>query len=262
MTQIPTPPDSRPGSEAPEAKTKPIASDLVQSLDTLLEQYLNLLDKQQKLQTGLAKQLSSGFFALAQANFSCPPGRRYGPDFYDERMKATRKISIKHEQNIADECTTDSENKSAASLPSDYKFATESTPNTPPKADIDEKKVETSDPVKGVQLETGETAVDQQTTPETPETSEDGSPTAEKKPKANRKKFHTDDPLHWYGILVPQSLRRAQRSFANAIDTEVPELASTTSEMRTLEEQITKLRAQLVPEDLGERHDLVQRGTK
>jgi hypothetical protein len=62
MTQIPTPPDSRPGSEAPEAKTKPVASDLVQSLDTLLEQYLNLLDKQQKLQTGLAKQLSSVCF--------------------------------------------------------------------------------------------------------------------------------------------------------------------------------------------------------
>jgi hypothetical protein len=117
--------------------------------------------------------------------------------------------------------------------------------------------------VKGVQLETGETAAGKQTTPESPETSEDGSPTTEKKDsKASRKKFHSDDPLHWYGILVPQSLRRAQRSFANAIDTEVPELASTTIEMRTLEEQITKLRAQLVPELLGERHDLVQRGTK
>lgn len=117
--------------------------------------------------------------------------------------------------------------------------------------------------MKGGQPEIEETAADKQTTTETPETSEDGSPTTEKeKSKPSRKKFHSDDPLHWYGILVPQSLRRAQHSFANAIDTEVPELASTTIEMRTLEEQITKLRAQLVPELLEERHDLVQRGTK
>jgi hypothetical protein len=59
MSQIPTPPASRPGSEAPEAKAKPVGPDLVQSLDSLLEQYLDLLDKQQKLQTGLSKHLSS-----------------------------------------------------------------------------------------------------------------------------------------------------------------------------------------------------------
>lgn len=34
-------------------------SELLQSLDVLLEQYLHLLDRQQKLQYGLAKELSS-----------------------------------------------------------------------------------------------------------------------------------------------------------------------------------------------------------
>ena len=65
MAQIPTPPPSRPGSEAPDFASKPAgaSSELLQSLDTLLEQYLHLLDRQQKLQSGLAKQLSSVWFS-------------------------------------------------------------------------------------------------------------------------------------------------------------------------------------------------------
>ena len=64
MPQIPTPPASRPGSEAPEVEIKPAetpgtSTKLLQSLDTLLEQYLHLLDRQQELQSGLAKHLSS-----------------------------------------------------------------------------------------------------------------------------------------------------------------------------------------------------------
>jgi hypothetical protein len=60
MAQSPTPPASRPGSEAPEAELKPEASsELLDSLDTLLEQYLHLLDRQQKLHSGLSKKLSS-----------------------------------------------------------------------------------------------------------------------------------------------------------------------------------------------------------
>lgn len=61
MAQFPTPPPSRPGSEAPDPVPKPAeaSSELMQSLDVLLERYLHLLDRQQKLQSGLAKQLSS-----------------------------------------------------------------------------------------------------------------------------------------------------------------------------------------------------------
>lgn len=59
MVQVPTPPASRPGSEPPAVKPAEDSSELLQSLDVLLEQYLNLLDRQQKLQTGLAKELSS-----------------------------------------------------------------------------------------------------------------------------------------------------------------------------------------------------------
>jgi hypothetical protein len=63
--------------------------------------------------------------------------------------------------------------------------------------------------------------------------------------KKPRKKFRSDDPIYWYGILVPPSLRNAQRSFTEGIQTQVPDLASTIVEMRTLEQKITQLRASL-----------------
>lgn len=61
MSQIPTPSTSQPGSEALVDELKPAeaSSELLRSLDTLLEQYLYLLDRQQELQSGLSKQLSS-----------------------------------------------------------------------------------------------------------------------------------------------------------------------------------------------------------
>lgn len=60
-SQILSPPASQPGPEVSEGKSKPErgSSELRQSLDTLLEQYLHLLDRQQQLQLGFGKQLSS-----------------------------------------------------------------------------------------------------------------------------------------------------------------------------------------------------------
>lgn len=109
MSQIPTPPQSRGASTEPNEKIDTTRDDKVQLLDKLLERYLHLLDRHQKLQESLGKQLSSvsssslslpkhatnygiqGFFQLAHANY-VSPGRRFGEDFYDERMKATRRL--------------------------------------------------------------------------------------------------------------------------------------------------------------------------
>ncbi|KAJ5192915.1 hypothetical protein N7449_009057 [Penicillium cf. viridicatum] len=239
MSQIPTPPASRPGSEAPEVKVKPVAlEDSVQCLDTLLEKYLHLLDRQQKLHSSLAEQLSSGFFALAQANFSSP-GRRYGPDYYDERMKATRKISIQSERNT-DQSTNDPQDEEGiTALPdSEYTFSVKTTASHPPEDDDGKNETKASSPVLGGHLEAEETRPAESDHAET-------ETTPVEKPKPVSKKFRSADPIHWYGILVPQSLRRAQDSFANAIDNQVPDLASTTVEMRALEQQISQLRARL-----------------
>jgi 2-oxo-4-hydroxy-4-carboxy--5-ureidoimidazoline (OHCU) decarboxylase len=44
---------------------------------------------------------------------------------------------------------------------------------------------------------------------------------------------------------VPPSLRTAQKSFTDAIQTQVPDLAGTIVEMRALEERITQVRTNL-----------------
>ncbi|KAF9245521.1 hypothetical protein DTO027I6_8237 [Penicillium roqueforti] len=243
MAQIPTPPASRPGSEAPEVKVKPVAlEDSVQCLDTLLEKYLHLLDRQQKLQSSLAGHLSSGFFALAQANFSSPPGRRYGPDYYDGRMKATRKISIQSEQDT-EKPTNDPQEKGDITVPPEpgYTFSIKSTTSDPLEEADGDNETKASSPVQSGHEKTSPAETASSEPSDTAET----EITPVEKPEPAPKKFRSTDPIHWYGILVPQSLRRAQDSFANAIDNQVPNLASTTVEMRALEQQISELRARL-----------------
>ncbi|KAJ6115037.1 hypothetical protein N7486_000815 [Penicillium sp. IBT 16267x] len=245
MSQILTPPASRPGSEAPEvaiksAETPGASTELLQSLDTLLERYLHLLDRQQELHSGLAKQFSSGFLALAHANYTCPPGRRYGADYYDERMKATRKISIQRGPE-EDESPDSTEASNAQSHENEYQFNIEYIPSRAPEEQVetkDELQPEDSESEKTSQLDTGATAerdspVDNSAPPK--------SPVKSKGPQKSR----PSDPLYWYGILVPPSLRTAQKSFADGIHNEVPALAAVVVEMRSLEDKINRLRTEL-----------------
>lgn len=53
------------------------------------------------------------------------------------------------------------------------------------------------------------------------------------------------DPLRWFGVLVPPSLRAAQGSFACAIEGPVPQLARVVGEMREVEGKVDKLRGLL-----------------
>lgn len=75
----------------------------MQKLDELLEQYLNTLDQYQKAREQLSNHLSSGYMALAQANFNNSAGRRYGQDYYDERMQAQRIMSISGVEGLSED---------------------------------------------------------------------------------------------------------------------------------------------------------------
>lgn len=83
-------------------------------------------------------------------------------------------------------------------------------------------------------------------TPPTPsEPSETEQETREESPKLSRKPFRSDDPLSWFGILVPPSLKNAQRSFTEAIEGKIPELASVIHDMRQVEQRVQKLRKEI-----------------
>ncbi|KAJ9623954.1 hypothetical protein H2203_005400 [Taxawa tesnikishii (nom. ined.)] len=68
-------------------------------LDNLWEKHLQLLDRYDQAQKQLSKHTSSAFFSIAQANFKSPSRARYGQDYYDERMQATRLASIQSTEN-------------------------------------------------------------------------------------------------------------------------------------------------------------------
>ncbi|KAJ5152987.1 uncharacterized protein N7482_009465 [Penicillium canariense] len=247
MSQVPTPPPSRPGSEAPEPVSKPAgaSSELQLSLDALLEQYLHLLDRQQKLQSGLAKQLSSGFLSLAHANYTCPPGRRYGADYYDERMKATRNISIHAESEVDDSAhQTELTDGADGSRPDGfyYNFRLETVANRP----AEENTEKTDDQVDNDPASREATNTESPRETDTSSSQDSSADTAApKETKIVRKKFRSDDPIYWYGILVPPSLRTAQKSFTDAVLSHVPELAGAIVEMRALEQKIAQVRSEL-----------------
>lgn len=78
-----------------------------------------------------------------------------------------------------------------------------------------------------------------------PSNSSESQVEADAKPEPVRQKPHFLDPMRWFGILVPPSLRSAQTSFIDAVEGNVPRLANTVIEMQVAEKEISRLRRQL-----------------
>jgi coiled-coil domain-containing protein 115 len=66
-----------------------------------------------------------------------------------------------------------------------------------------------------------------------------------REPRSAKNSYRSEDPLAWYGVLVPRSLRNAQTSFTAAVEECIPELVSVITEMRLVEEKVNLLRKEL-----------------
>lgn len=192
-------------TEVKQTAPSPQATNFLESKETLqrclndlLERYLNLLDRYQRLQQGLTESFSSGYLSIAQANFSNANKIRYGQDYYDDRMQASARVSVDESQPFF-----------SVSTPTGSKLPTRFGTNEGEKEQL---------------LEDDETKI----LSETEETS-----------------FEARDPLYWFGILVPQTLRNAQGSFQLAVIRSIPELASTAKEMKETEIEIRRTRKKL-----------------
>ncbi|KAL6233576.1 hypothetical protein BDW75DRAFT_185752 [Aspergillus navahoensis] len=267
MMQLPTPPVSRQTSEIPDAELKHLhiddpTPDLLESLDTLFEKYLDLLDKHQRLQGDLASKFSSGFLSLAHANYTCPPGRRYGVDYYDERMKASRRVILQLPSST-DKIDSNAELErpldTGASFKGIISIEVTSSSDKEEHADADEssepdEKALGQEPLKdGGNNNDDDDVNDDNDAVETTATLQRPSETSETEPEAEtdakpgpiRRIPRTLDPIRWFGILVPPSLRSAQKSFTEAIEGSLSELAGVVVEMRTAEKEISRLRREL-----------------
>jgi hypothetical protein len=52
----------------------------------------------------------------------------------------------------------------------------------------------------------------------------------------------SSDPIHWFGVLIPQPLRDAQTQFSSVIDVSISRILNLTGEMRLLEIEIARAR--------------------
>ncbi|KAI7331128.1 hypothetical protein KC315_g5312 [Hortaea werneckii] len=200
-------------------------AELNDRLDDLWIKYLDCLDRYQRAQESVQKALSSGFFSLAQANFKSSAGRRYGQDFYDERMKASKRVQVleKHDDRVL----TISMNPVVApgDSPDGPKQKPEasqqpSPPSTPAPEDED---------VKAADKSKGSTPLDDRK-------DRNSKRSGDTQPSATR------SPLTWFGILTPRELRSAQQSFSTAISTPTESAVNATREMRQLEAEINRTR--------------------
>lgn len=191
------------------------------TIDALLERYLGLLDEYTTLRARLS-QLQTGMFQhLARANFSAERGMRYGPDFYDERMQALRQVSISTTGGglpifTVSHCSRtrgdDDDDPSSQNPPSDGASPAE-----------EEKKAAAAEEAAG----------------EEPVPAGDDKADSEAGPK---KQIAARDPLRWFGVLTPLSLRQTQACAAEAVDEVIPRLASLSAEMQDLEIQVRRAR--------------------
>jgi hypothetical protein len=194
-----------PEPETSSSKTDPSLSELEDHLDELWESYLTLLDQYTKAQDEIKKHFNSGFLSLAKAQSSASLGRRYGQDWYDERMKASRKA------RVLSASVDDTEDSVGADL---QRLSISAVPCGPTIQIVlsEEKKSKSESEIKE------EESKQQQQQPSPP-----GTPEPESKPKEDEEtksdqseESKPTNPLRWYGVLVPPELRRAQSAFTAA----------------------------------------------
>lgn len=170
-------------------------------IDELLERYLELVDEYSRLREDLSRLTRGIYHDIARANFSADRGIRYGQDHYDDRMQATRRLDI----SVDDKIQVSSFNV--------VDFV-EPEPTPEPEAQAAAAKEDVSG------------------APQEEHTSKTEHPT--------KTKIISKDPLRWFGVFSPPTLRNAQSQSVESVKTIIPRLASVNAEMLSLEIEVRR----------------------
>lgn len=178
------------------------------TIDELLERYLVLVDEYTTLRASLAAAQRSVFQHLARANFTADRGVRYGPDQFDERMRASRRVAISHPSAAAAPVFSVLESGGIEEESSNGAKATEK----------DEKEED----------DNGE--------------GDNGEEKTETEKEEAKEKTAARNPIRWFGVLVPQALRDAQAESVRLVEGIVPRLVSVEAEMALIEIDVRRAR--------------------
>lgn len=183
-----------------------------QTIDELLERYLGLVDQYTTLREDLARAQQAMFHSLARANFTSDRGVRYGQDDFDERMQASRRLTITHSQ-VGGVGGIDAVGTAPTYTIAKDTLATETAAATEKDDDSNDDNV---------------AAASQ----------------AEKKQQQKTKAAAADkgNPLRWFGVLVPQALRDAQGHAVRAVEDLIPRVVSVEAEMAAVEIEVRRAR--------------------
>ncbi|GKT43941.1 uncharacterized protein ColSpa_04122 [Colletotrichum spaethianum] len=191
-------------------------------IDSLLERYLVLLDEYTVLRERLGKAQVGMYQNIARANFSAERGVRYGPDYYDERMRASRVLDI---------------SANPRGVPR-FEVVQPADAVTVPKAAGVEAEAETREGrASGDADEAPRNGADEATSADEAK----GEAETEKEEQAKKQK-KSSDPLRWFGILAPLTLRQAQTLSVQAVQDIIPRLVSVDAEMKDVEIEVRRAR--------------------
>ncbi|KXH30881.1 hypothetical protein CSIM01_01475 [Colletotrichum simmondsii] len=199
-------------------------------IDSLLERYLVLLDEYTALRERLSGTQAGMYQNIARANFSAERGVRYGPDYYDERMRASRTLEVAVDDRGVPrfEVVKVVEGADVVTEPK-----TESTEATAAAA----KKNDDVDEAPSVEPEGVASVGGGQTEKEAEKKDE-----AENEKEKTKQKKKSNDPLRWFGILAPMPLRQAQSLSVQAVQDIIPRLVSVDAEMKDIEIEVRRAR--------------------
>ncbi|KAI5919923.1 hypothetical protein F4810DRAFT_456300 [Camillea tinctor] len=177
-------------------------------IDALLERYLHLLHEYTSLREQLSALQAGMYQDLARANFAAERGMRFGADQYDERMRASRRVSI---------------------TPSS---ALDSDGDVPVRFAVFRAEDEDGDGGEGVEHTATGKEAHGETKDETQSSGHAGHATRRRR----------NDPLNWFGLLTPLPLRQAQDRSVRAVEYVIPRLAAVGGEMARLEIEVRRAR--------------------
>merc|ERR1712000_45587 len=189
-------------------------------IDALLGRHLLLLDEYTQLRDRLAKLQSNMFYQLARANFETQRGFRYGSDQYDARMKASRQLQIFED---AEDGMTWTIQDAVPDAEPEKKEEEQHEGEEEEKVSHDDKLAEELEEKLGLSNDGAEAE------------SEEPAPQAEQQRKIG-------DPLRWYRLFPPASLRTAQSASIEAVQEVIPRLVTVDVKMQQLEIEIRRAR--------------------
>ncbi|KAK4106846.1 hypothetical protein N658DRAFT_491470 [Parathielavia hyrcaniae] len=232
-----------------------------ETISRLLQHYLALLDEYTALRSTLNTLQTRVFQSLARANFAAERGvRRYGQDYYDERMQASRRVGISF-SSTAEGGEWEEEDGVGGGPVFTFRVCPASGPKAGPSSGGDKDDREET----GSEGGRGPTSIDdakdlsgsEETKLESTEDDGRGNETKKqpllpddlpaddadhKQSSSSSSRKKAADPLRWFGILTPLPLRQAQGHAIQAVEDVIPRLATLSVEMGLVELEVRRAR--------------------